>query len=699
MDYQEFNMKKYVYALVFLLVTAGSASAQIERRLPPPAGPAPEIKLGTYETFKLKNELQVFVIENHKLPRISLALAFRLDPVLEGKDAGYIMLTGELLRTGTATRNKAQIDEAVDMIGASLVTSADFIYASALKKHFKVLLDLFADVTLQAKFTEEELNKLKKQTLSGIAFSKDKPDMIAGRLRRILSFGDAHPYGDIMTEESVKKITLELCENYYKNYFSPDHAYLAVVGDITLGEVRPLVQAAFDKWEVKQVPFHQYKMPKAPENRTVALVDRPNAVQSTIVISYPIRLKLGSANQVKAEVLNQILGGGSTGRLFLNLREEKGFTYGAYSNLEADPLVGYFSASTEVRNSATDSAVTEILGEMNKLCTEKVGNADLQLAKNYLSGEFARSLEDPQTIAQFALDVERYWMPKDYYLNYLKNIEAVTAEDVQEMAKKYLTPENAYVIVVGKGDEIGEKLKSFSSSSVVNLYSSTGELFDPQAFKAPEGITAQQIIEKYIGAIGGRARLEKVKTIMIKAQTGIRGQSVDVTIMKKAPNKLMQKMEAGNFVQKTIFDGTRGVSSGAGRTIEIVGDNLEALKFEAQMNSITQLEKLWIETKLIGEETINDRPTYKIRFNPKIGKSWTANFDKQNGLQVKQEREADTPNGPITQITEYDDYRAVDGILFPFEITQTVSGQEIGTNVIFINVNEPIEDWEFDITL
>ena len=156
-------------------------------------------------------------------------------------------------------------------------------------------------------------------------------------------------------------------------------------------------------------------------------------------------------------------------------------------------------------------------------------------------------------------------------------------------------------------------------------------------------------------------------------------------------------MEAGNFVQKTIFDGSRGVTSGGGRTMEISGNNLEALKFEAQMNGITQLEKLWVETKLVGEETIRDRPTYKIRFSPKIGNSWTANFDKQSGFQVKQEREVDTPNGPITQITEYDDYRAVDGIFFPFEISQIVGGQEIGSSVIFININEPIEDWEFDI--
>jgi len=318
---------KIMYRAIFLLLgITAIAFAQIDLSVPPKPGPAPEIKIGDYQTFKLKNDLQVFVIENHKLPRVALALAFRLDPVLEGDHAGYIMLTGQMLRTGTKKKTKEQLDEEIDFIGGTLVTTADFLYGSSLKKHFEKLLTLFSDVTLNAEFKQDELEKLKKQTISGIAFSKDKPDMIADRLRRILDFGPKHPYGDILSEESVNSITLEMCQKYYAEYFSPDHAYLAVIRDITLNEAKPLVTRYFKDWKVVEVPFHQYKMPKAPNQRQVAIVDRANAVQSSIIVTYPVRLKLGSRNQVKSEILNKILGGSSTGRLFLNLREDKGFS-------------------------------------------------------------------------------------------------------------------------------------------------------------------------------------------------------------------------------------------------------------------------------------------------------------------------------------------------------------------------------------
>ncbi len=594
-----YEMKYSVKGAILVLCIATMVFAQIDRTVPPAPGPAPEIKIGESQTFELKNGLQVFVIENHKLPKVALALAFRLDPVHEGENAGYISLAGQMLRTGTKTRSKEEFDEEIDFIGGTLVTSADFIYGSALKKHFDKLMTLFTDVTLNAKFQQEELDRLKKQTISGIAFSKDKPDMIANRLLKILNFSSEHPYGEILTEESVNSITLEMCQKYYESYFSPDNAYLAVIGDITLNEVKPLVNKYFNEWKAVEVPFHQYKMPKAPEKNQVALVDRANSVQSTVMVTYPIRLKLGSRNQIKAEVLNEILGGGSTGRLFLNLREDKGYTYGAYSTMDADPVVGYFSAQAEVRTSASDSAVTEILKEMSGLRDKPVSEDDLQLAKNYLSGKFARSLEDPQTLAQFALNIERYWMPKDYYKNYLKNVEAVTVKDVQDMAKKYLKPENSHIIVVGKAEDIVGKMSAFHNEGKIQFYSPFGVPVYPEAFKAPEGVTAEKIIEKYIRAIGGRKKLEDVQDITIKAQTSVRGQSFMIMILKKAPNKLITKMEYGGSVfQKTIFDGNKGVTVAGRVSTEVVGNNLEALKFEAEMNGLLNLDKFWINAEI-----------------------------------------------------------------------------------------------------
>ena len=693
-------MKIFNIMISLLLLASYTALAQIDITKPPAAGPAPEIKIGDYQSFKLKNKVEVFVIENHKLPRVAIAVAFRRDPVMENEHVGYIDLAGSLLRSGTKNRTKQQLDEEIDFIGGTLFTSSDFIYGAALKKHMKTLVDLLADVTLNPVFPEEELDKLKKQSLSGLAFSKDQPDMIAERIQSILNYGDKHPYGEIETEASIKSITVDMCKQYYQQYFSPDHAYIAVVGDVSLNEAKKFITQYFSDWKAVEVPFHQYRTPKAPEKRRVAVVDRMNAVQSNIVVTYPLRLKLGNKNQVKAEVLNQILGGGSTSRLFLNLREDKGFTYGSYSSLKADPFVGYFEATAEVGNAVTDSAINEILNEMETIRNEMVSDEEVTLAKNFMMGKFSRSLEDPQTVAQFALNIERYWMPKDYYKNYLKNLEAVTTEDVNKMARKYITPENANIIVVGKGEEIIEKIKTFDNSGGILYYTPEGKPYEPKAFQAPEGISAETVIEKYIKSIGGRDRLKSVQDITMKGHLdlirGTRKSTGMVWILQKAPNKLAQKIELRGLSSKTIYDGQDGITVGGGQKREIIGDNLDALRFNAEMYGILKLKDLWIETELIGEEILDERDTYKVLFKPQTGKSWVSWYDKKTGFELKKERTLDTPNGSITESTRYDDYRPVDGFMFPFKTILQLGELTIESSMIFININDGIDDKEFE---
>ncbi|HEX3075039.1 MAG TPA: insulinase family protein, partial [Ignavibacteriales bacterium] len=205
---------------------------------------------------------------------------------------------------------------------------------------------------------------------------------------------------------------------------------------------------------------YTYPQPAAPKENIVALVDRKNSVQSTLRVGYPVDLKIGSKEAIESGVANTILGGGVF-RLFQNLRETHSYTYGAYSSLASDRLVGNFTASAEVRNPVTDSALTQILYEMKRMREEPVPADELTKAKNYISGSFALSLERPQTVANFAINEERYGLPSDYYENYLKSIEEVTSPDVMTAANKYILPENSYIIVVGKAEEIADKLKPF----------------------------------------------------------------------------------------------------------------------------------------------------------------------------------------------------------------------------------------------
>jgi len=223
---------------------------------------------------------------------------------------------------------------------------------------------------------------------------------------------------------------------FYQTYFKPNIAYMAIVGDINRKEAQKLIKKYFGNWERGEVPKNIFKVPEAPSKTLVAMVDRPQSVQSIINVSYPVNLKPGSEDAIKARVMNTILGGGFSSNLMQNLREDHGFTYGARSSLSGDKLIGNFNASASVRNEVTDSSVVEFLYELNRIRTENVSEEQLKSIKNYITGGFARSLENPQTIANFAINIERYNLPKDYYANYLMNIEAVSVADVKEMAQK-----------------------------------------------------------------------------------------------------------------------------------------------------------------------------------------------------------------------------------------------------------------------
>jgi len=353
--------------------------------------------------------MKVIVVENHKLPRVSYSINLDNDPIQEGTKAGYISMAGGLIQSGTKTKSKAEIDETADYMGASLSTSSGGIYGSCLKKHSDNFLALMSDVLLNPSFPQEEFDKTKKQQLSGLASEKTSPDAISGKITSVLNYGTKHPYGEVTTEETVNNITREDLVSFYNSYFKPNVATLIVVGDITPEEAKTQAQKYFGSWKQGNISPRQYPMPQAPSANRVAFVPVTGAVQSVIEVTYPIDLQPGTQDAIVASVLNNILGGsGFSTRLMQNLREDKAYTYGSYSSISPDEVVGAFSAGASVRNAVTDSAVTEILYEMKRLVDEQVPDSTLQTVKNIMTGSFSRSLERPQTIANFAFNIEKY---------------------------------------------------------------------------------------------------------------------------------------------------------------------------------------------------------------------------------------------------------------------------------------------------
>lgn len=685
-------MKKHIITIALLLLPF-IIFAQLDRSVRPKAKPAAELKIGDYESVTLSNGLKVFIVENSKLPRLSLSFIFDYDNFTEGELCGLSDITGQLLKTATTTRTKAQIDEEIDFMGASLSTSSSSMYASSLSRHKEKLFELAADVLINAKFTQSELDKAKTQMISGLAAAKNSPAAIAERLERLLVYGKDHPYGESPTENTINNIKIEDCEKLYKTYIRPNVSYLAIVGDVRKDEIVPLVEKYFGAWERKDVPAHTYETPKAPSKTKVAIVDRPTAVQSTVTVAFPVELRPGTEEAIKARLMNSILGG-STSRLFDNLREKHGFTYGAYSSLSPDKLIGSFSASSDVRNSVTDSAITEILFEIKRIMNEKVEDKELGLHRNEIAGGFALSLESPQTIASFALSIERYKLDKNYYRNYLKKLEVLTYEDVMASARKNLKPDNAHIIVIGKAEEVAEKIRKFSTDGVIDYYDEEGNWYDPskKVKPAPDGITAEIVIENYLKAIGGRKVLAKTKDITKKYSTLMQGMLIEMTVYQKAPNKLYVEIGSGGMIlSQQIFDGTRGVSvvPMMGQSEEIEGDALENMKIQAILNLELDYAKHGVKLSLLGIEDIDGKEAYKVEMiNPNGTKSIDF-YDVVTALKVRSIEESGTSN--------FSDYTTIKKVKYPGKVTQEMQGQNISFELKTVEVNKKLDDKRFTI--
>jgi predicted Zn-dependent peptidase len=683
---------KHLFSIILLSLFTTGLLAQLDRSTPPEAAPAPQINIGEYEKFTLKNGLQVFVVEDHKLPMVAYSLTLDIDPVYEGEAAGYVSLAGDLMRSGTTNRPKAEIDESIDFIGATLNTYAQGIYGRSLKKHNETLLELMADVLLNPTFPQEELEKSLKQMETAIQAEKNEPSAIANNIASVLRYGPEDPYGEVVSEKNLTNITTHHLKTYHQTYFRPNVAYLVIVGDINVKEAKKQANKYFGQWEKAEVPQHQYTNWPAYEAPKVAIANRDGANQSTIMVTHTIPMTPGHPNAIKASVMNQILGGGSFNtRLFQNLREDKAYTYGAYSRLSSDKRIGYFSASAQVRTSVTDSAIHEILYEMERMQTELVPAEDLELIKNMMTGNFSRSLEDPQTIANFALNIERYNLPADYYRTYLEKVAAVSAEDVMAMAKEYLNPEKAVILAVGEADKIEAVMRGFSPVGDVTRY----DFYGHEVSGAVEvtDISAVDVINTYLNAIGGLEAINDIQDVTTTATAAIQGMELKMVTRQKAPNKLLvETMMGNNVLSKQVFNGEKGkVTSPMGEQ-ELEGEMLEQMKEGSAIVGETNYFKEGFSLELQGLETIDDRECYKILVTRPSGNESTAYYGVADGLKYREV--SSTPQGNM--VTNIKTYEEVEGYKFPKAISQSVGPQTFDVAIDSIEINTGLGDELFE---
>jgi hypothetical protein len=335
--------------------------------------------------------------------------------------------------------------------------------------------------------------------------------------------------------------------------------------------------------------------------------------------------------------------------------------------------------------------MTQLLFEINRLINEPVSNEMLQQVKNAMNGSFARSLENPSTIAQFALNIEKYKLPKDYYATYLEKLSKVTAADVQAMAKKYLKPENANIIAVGNADMLQKTMARFSKDGKVEQLDFYGN--PVQAMEAPSNLTGMDVVAKYVEAIGGRDKLAKMNDVSMKMGMSMQGMNIEIVNRQKAPNKLsVETSMGGNVLSKQVCNGVKAVVKSQMGNQEITGPALQDMLAQATLNAELYLEKMGITAELKGAEDVDGQPAWKVQMNMPSGKNTVDFYDQKSGLKVKSVAQ----QGQVSVTTLYSDYRNVDGILFPFKIKQSAGPQSFDIAVSSVEVNKGIDDSVFE---
>lgn len=683
-------MRKSLIILSSLFLTI---TMQAQDRSQPKPGPAPTINIKKPVSFVLPNGLKVLVVEDHKLPRVSFNLSIDNAPYAEGDKKGVDELTGSLIGNGSKTISKDAFNEEVDFLGADINFSTNGAFASGLSKYSKRILELMADGALNPNFTQEEFDKEKEKLIEGLKTQEKSVPAVAGRVENVLVYGKNNPAGEYLTEQTINNVSLSDVKANYSTYFVPEKAYLVVIGDVKFKDTKKLVEKLFGSWVKAKAPQITYNTPSNVQYTQINFVDMPNAVQSEISLVNTVNLKLSDPDFFPVIVANQVLGGDFNSYLNMNLREAHGWTYGARSSVGSSKyMASKFKANSQVRNAVTDSAVVEFLKEIKRIRTEKVSEQTLNDVKAGYVGRFVMQVEKPQTVARYALNIETEGLPADFYENYIKNIQAVTADDVTRVMNKYVLEDNLRIIVTGKGSEVIPGLERLKIPMF--YFDKFGNPTEKPAMKkpTPAGVTVKTVMDNYIKAIGGDKAVAAVKTIFLTGSSEIEGAPAPLSyvVKKDVKGKTLSKLELVGMMElsKQVIGDTSGYTSSQGQKKDLTPE-----EFAEKKPLATTFEELALAKKadvvVDGIESINGVDAYAI----KNGKT-TIYYDVKTGLKLLSSTTSERNGQKMTSTITFNDYKDVKGIKVPHNIIMS-QGREIDIKISDVKINEGVTDADF----
>ena len=681
-------MKK-TFSILLLLLTF-TAFAQLDRSQQPQPGPAPVIQLGEPERFTLKNGLTVLIVENNKLPRAAVSLSLDNAPIAEGELAGVSSMTAALLGKGSTTIDKDSFNEEVDFMGATINFGSQSASASSLSRYFGRVLELMADAALHPNFIQDEFDKERDIVLDGIKSSEKSVTTAARRVENLLAYGKDHPYGEFVSKESVERVSLADVDAFYKRYFLPNNAYLVIVGDVDAGDLKKQVKKLFGKWKKGDLSNDAVPEVSNVSSTQIDFVNMPNAVQTEVSVQNTVSLRKKDADYFPLLIANGILGGGGEARLFLNLREDKGYTYGSYSRMGNNKYTASrFRASASVRNAVVDSAVVELLYEIDRMKKEVVSDEELNRAKAKYVGSFVRAVEQPSTVAAYALEIETENLTDDFYTTYLESINNVTKEDIQRVAQKYFLVDQARVVVTGKASEVLDNLEKvqFNGRAVpVSYYDKYGNVIDrPASFELPDGVSAQSILANYINAIGGQDAINAIRTLEVSYNANFMDNELEAISINTAEEQKQIVKMGGNVLATVIVNAS-------GAKVEQMGNSMDlppemAADMQAVIGVIPELKMMENESITVSSvEEIDGQNAYALEIK---GQSTTTTtyYAVESGLKLKQTTVTEMMGQTQTQDSNYNDYKRFGSLLIPTSTSVPLGPQSVDATLGTVKIN------------
>ena len=445
-----------------------------------------QVKLPKAQEATLPNGLRIVLLRDPKVPTFTAQMVILSGGLADKPDfRGLASFTAALVREGTSKRSSKEIAEQVDALGATLNSNSGFssmtstVTTSGLVENLDQAFDLFADVIRNPAFPADEVEKYKTRTLAQLQFQRSSPQFLAQERFSRAIYGD-HPAAIVAPPaESIKKLTSKDLTAFHSTYYRPNTAILAIVGDVTLKELMPKIEKAFGDWQKADVPTTSIPAAPAPAGSRILLIDRPGSVQTVLTLG-TLGIERNSPDYFPLLLADKILGGGPAARLFLNLREDKGYTYGAYSNFGGSRFRGTWASSSEVRTDVTDGAMKEFMFELKRLRDEKVSAEELENAKRAIVGSFALSLEQPQGLLQNIITQKLYDLPADYWDTYPQKVAAITVDDIQKVAQKYIDLDHIQIVAVGDAAKARDVLAKYGK---VEVYDADGKMVTPAEMK------------------------------------------------------------------------------------------------------------------------------------------------------------------------------------------------------------------------